>query len=173
MYVDIAGSGDPLYLAELCKWRSYGHSRSNGAGFFANRHFIYKLSVIKQKTGQKTGKNPPKRMIFSGPPTSWLSLDRFWPGQNLSKLNQLVGGAEKIIFIGEFLPVFCPVFCFFTDNLYMEWRFCKKKSVQLTFSSHRSVIYKVPPRIGGHHFLLCQQTNTKDIAGQSIGCCHE
>ena len=47
-----------------------------------------------------------------------------------------------------------------------------------------SAIYKVPPRmlfltieiqktpkyfrrIGGHHFLLCQQTNTKDIAGQS------
>ena len=24
------------------------------------------------------------------------------------------------------LPVCCIVFCFFTDNLYMEWRFCKK-----------------------------------------------
>ena len=24
LYVDIAGSGDPLYVAELCKWRSYG-----------------------------------------------------------------------------------------------------------------------------------------------------
>ena len=25
----------------------------------------------------------------------------------------------------------------------------------------------VPPHIGGHHFPLCQQTNTTDIAGQS------
>ena len=43
----------------------------------------------------------------------------------------------------------------------------QKKSLHLTFSSRRSAIYKVPPHIGGHHFLLCQQTNTKDIAGQS------
>ena len=37
----------------------------------------------------------------------------------------------------------------------------------MTFSSLTSANYKVPSRIGGHHFLLCQQTNTKDIAGQS------
>ena len=50
--------------------------------------------------------------------------------------------------------------------------FLQKKSVQLTFSSLRTANYKVPSRIGGHHFLLCQQTNTKDIAGQSAksGC---
>ena len=41
------------------------------------------------------------------------------------------------------------------------------KSAWLTFSCRRSANYKVPPYIGGHHFLLCQQTNTKDIAGQS------
>ena len=46
------------------------------------------------------------------------------------------------------------------------------KPLHLTFSSRRSAIYKVPPRIGGHHFLLCQQTNTKDIAGQSATACH-
>ena len=45
--------------------------------------------------------------------------------------------------------------------------FLQKKSVQLTFSSLRTANCKVPSRIGGHHFLLCQQTNTKDIAGQS------
>ena len=45
--------------------------------------------------------------------------------------------------------------------------FLQKKSVQLTFSSRRTANCKVPSRIGGHHFLLCQQTNTKDIAGQS------
>ena len=48
-----------------------------------------------------------------------------------------------------------------------EMPFVEKKSSHLTFSSRRSVSYKVPPRIGGHHFLLCQQTNTEDIAGQS------
>ena len=45
--------------------------------------------------------------------------------------------------------------------------FLQKKSVQLTFSSRRTANCKVPSRIGGHHFLLCQQTNTKDKAGQS------
>ena len=32
--------------------------------FLQKRHLIYKLSVIKQKTGQKTGKNPPKKGVF-------------------------------------------------------------------------------------------------------------
>ena len=45
--------------------------------------------------------------------------------------------------------------------------FLQKKSVQLTFSSLRTANCEVPSRIGSHHFLLCQQTNTKDIAGQS------
>ena len=40
----------------------------------------------------------------------------------------------------------------------------------MTFSSRRSTDHKVPPRIGGCHFLLCQHTNTKDIAGQSAIC---
>ena len=35
------------------------------------------------------------------------------------------------------------------------------ESFHLTFSSRRSAGYKVPPHIGGHHFLLCRQTNTK------------
>ena len=45
--------------------------------------------------------------------------------------------------------------------------FLQKRELHLTYSGRRSAIYKVPPRIGGHHFLLCQHTNTKDIAGQS------
>jgi len=53
-----------------------------GPIFSINICVMYILSVEKQKTGQKTGKNSPKRMFFSSPPTSWLSLDRFWPGQN-------------------------------------------------------------------------------------------
>ena len=51
--------------------------------------------------------------------------------------------------------------------------FLQKKSVQLTFSSLRTANCKVPSRIGGHHFLLCQQTNTKDIAGQSANDDHD
>ena len=47
-------------------------------------------------------------------------------------------------------------------------RSLQKKPVQLTLSGRRSINYKVPPHIWGHHFLLCQQTNTKDIEGQSI-----
>ena len=41
----------------------------------------------------------------------------------------------------------------------------------MTFSSRKSPGYKVPPHIGGHHFLLCRQTNTKDIAGQPANLC--
>ena len=33
--------------------------------FLQKRHFIYKLSVKKQETGQKTGKNPPKKVFLS------------------------------------------------------------------------------------------------------------
>ena len=33
--------------------------------FLQKWHFIYKLSVKKQRTGQKTGKNPPKKVVFS------------------------------------------------------------------------------------------------------------
>ena len=53
-----------------------------GPIFLKNIRVMYILSVKKQKTGQITGKNPPKWTVFSAPPTSWLSLDRFWPGQN-------------------------------------------------------------------------------------------
>ena len=34
--------------------------------FLQKRHFKYKLSVKKQKTGQKTGKKPQKRGVFIG-----------------------------------------------------------------------------------------------------------
>ena len=75
----------------------------------------------------------------------------------------------------SFLEGFCPFlscFLLFHRQFVYEMPFLQKKSLHLTFSSRRSAIYKVPPRIGGHHFLLCQQTNTKDIAGQSATACH-
>ena len=197
-----------------------------GPIFLKNIRVMYILSVKKQKTGQKTGKNPPKRTVFSAPPTSWLSLDRFWPGQN--PFEQILTRSKSVrtdfdrsksvqtVCLNRFWPVktrsnrfwpgqnpferiltgsksvqtepagrggwkihlFWRVFArFLSCFLLFHWQFVygmpflQKKSVQLTFSSHRSTIYKVPPRIGGHHFLLCQQTNTKDIAGQSANCC--
>ena len=48
--------------------------------FLQKWHFIYKLSVKKQRTGQKTGKNPPKKVVFPAPPISWLSLSEKGPG---------------------------------------------------------------------------------------------
>ena len=50
--------------------------------FLQKRHFTYKLSVKKQKTGQKTKKNPPKKVFFPAPSTSWLSLAGY--GQTIS-----------------------------------------------------------------------------------------
>ena len=36
-----------------------------GPIFWKNIRVIYKLSVKKQETGQKTGKNPPKKTLLS------------------------------------------------------------------------------------------------------------
>ena len=45
-----------LLRLEKVKWSDF---------FLQKRHFIYKLSVKKQETGQKTGKNPPKKVFLS------------------------------------------------------------------------------------------------------------
>ena len=55
-----------------------------GPIFFQNIRVIYKLSMKKQKTGQKTEKKPPKKVFFPAPPTSWLSLAGY--GQTISSL---------------------------------------------------------------------------------------
>ena len=47
--------------------------------FLQKWHFIYKLSVKKQRTGQKTGKNPQKKVVFPAPPISWLSFSEKGP----------------------------------------------------------------------------------------------
>ena len=60
-------------------------------------HFIYKLSVKKQRTGQKTGKNPQKKVVFPAPPISWLSLSQ--KGPDLFRTSQkgpdLFGTSQK------------------------------------------------------------------------------
>ena len=148
-----------------------------------------------KKQDKKRAKTLQKRCIFHPPRPAgsvWTDFDPvkicsnrfgpvktrsngFWPGQNLferiltrSKSVQ----TEPAGWWGWKNHLYWRVFaCFLSCFLLFHWQFVygmaflQKKSVQLTFSSHRSVIYKVPPHIGGHHFLLCQQTNTKDIAG--------
>ena len=85
----------------------------------------------------------------------------------VAKLGQLVRGADENTFFWRVFARFLSCFLLFHGQFVYEMPFLQKKSSHLTFSSRRSASYKVPPRIGGHHFLLCQQTNTKDIAGQS------
>ena len=82
-------------------------------------------------------------------------------------LRNYSASADQSVFFGGFLPVFLSCFLLFHRQFVYEMPFLQKESLHLTFSSRRSAIYKSPPRIGGHHFLLCQHTNTKDIAGQS------
>ena len=54
-------------------WRNFVTGASTaregqmGRFFLQKRHFIHKLSVKKQETGQKTGKNPPKKGVFISP----------------------------------------------------------------------------------------------------------
>ena len=130
----------------------------------------------------KNGQNPPKKRCFYQPRWGWSWCDHHGNvhhscstfedcPQKLptfeDKLGQLVRGADKNTFFWRFLARFSSCFLLFHGQFVYEMPFLQKKSFHLTFSSRRSVGYKVPPRIGGHHFLLCQQTNTKDIAGQS------
>ena len=55
-----------------------------------------------------------------------------------AKLSQLVGGAGKNTFLGGFFSVFCPVFCFFIDSLYMTRIFWKKIGPSLLFLAART-----------------------------------
>ena len=150
--------------------------------FFQNIRVIYKLSVKKQETGQKTGKKPPKKRCFyqllwpagrARPqklPTFMAQL--WWPGHQSWQLSwpghkSWSDGLMQTPFFWRVFARFMSCFLLFHGQFVYEMPFLQKKSSHLTFSSRRSASYKVPPRIGGHHFLLCQQTNTKDIAGQS------
>ena len=126
-------------------WRNFVTGASTaregqmGRFFLQKRHFIHKLSVKKQETGQKTGKNPPKKGVFISPSDQLaefglkscqlfeprrqkLPTFEAWP-QKLdtfqAKLGELVRGADKNTFFWRVFARFCPVFCFFTDSLYV------------------------------------------------------
>ena len=57
-----------------------------------------------------------------------------WPQKLLApKVAEIVRSADKTPFFGGFLPVFCPVFRFFTDNMYMTRIFFEKIGPSLFF----------------------------------------
>ena len=119
--------------------------RSNlGPIFFLNIRFIYKLLRKKQKTGHITGKKPLKKMVFQPPPPPTF--------EDFCKRSGTVCRIQVEVPIKTpFLEGFCRFyvqFLTFSQTFVYEMPFLQKKSFHLTFSSHRSAIYKVPPRIG-------------------------
>ena len=136
--------------------------------FFCKKCISYTNSPWKsKKQDKKRAKNHKKRCFY------WHFCPHSANGAHRLR-NEGRGANKNTLFLRVFASFMCS-FLFFHGQFVYEMLFLQKKSFHLTFSSHRSAIYKVPPRIGGHHFLLCQQTNTKDIAGQSareeeVGC---
>ena len=72
--VDIAGSGNPLYVAELCKWHSYGQTRSFGLVLFAKKACYIQKDGPEAKIRRKNWQKPSKKGVFSSPS---YQLDEF------------------------------------------------------------------------------------------------
>ena len=84
--------------------------------FLQKRHSIYKLSVKKQKTGQKTGKNSPKKIFFYFGlifvPTQMTDVNsilvRFQKSQKLASLSGLQGTPSSLaLTCWQFVQVVC------------------------------------------------------------------
>ena len=66
-------------------------------------------------------------------------------------------------------PIYCEIY-FVLPSAFDILRYilsCRAIAIYDLPINLRYIYKRVSPLIGGHHFLLCQQTNTKDIAGQS------
>ena len=64
---DIAGSGDPLYVAELCNWHYYGQRRSIRLIFFGKKGISYTNCQWRSKQASKErARTLQKRWFFSG-----------------------------------------------------------------------------------------------------------
>ena len=138
--------------------------------FLQKRHLIYKLSVIKQKTGQKTGKNPPKKGVFI---STSDHLSNFSRQQLLAPTTFEVSNFSRQQLFSSFLQKSqSSCHCFdrhqlgFTNSILLNGIFDICSRIYSLQIGHQCYLQSAP-RIGGHHFLLCQHTNTKDIAGQS------
>ena len=84
------------------------------------------------------------------------------------KLRKWLRGLGKTLLMGG-VQCFLPLSMDLGPSHAYRIPILQKESIWLSFSSHRTIIYKSPPHIGGCHFLLCQHTSKKDIAGQSAG----
>ena len=62
--VDIAGSGDPLYVAELCNWHYYGQRRSIRLILFAKRAFH--IQIVSEEANNPLKNGQEKGGFFSG-----------------------------------------------------------------------------------------------------------
>ena len=82
------------------------------------------------------------------------------------KLRKWLRGLGKTLLMGG-VQCFLPLSMDLGPSHAYRIPILQKESIWLSFSSHRTIIYKSPPHIGGCHFLLCQHTSKKDIAGQS------
>ena len=86
---------------------------------FQNIRVLYKQSVKKQETGQKKGKNPPKKGVFISP-TSWLSFASKVGNSSLAtfeawpeKLATFEASWSEGLIKTPFLEGFCPFFVLF------------------------------------------------------------
>ena len=68
LYVDIAGSGNPLYVADFYRSWFYGEKSSIGSLSFAKLEFYMHEGDLGPSNGAKIGKNTPKKHIF---PEMW------------------------------------------------------------------------------------------------------
>ena len=79
LYVDIAGSGDPLYVADSCNWRSTAREGQMDWFFVvAKKHFIHILLVKMQKNKTKNWQKPWKKMFCLALPAIWLQFHLIW-----------------------------------------------------------------------------------------------
>ena len=67
-------TGDPLYVAELCKWYSYGQTRSIGLVLFAKIVFYMHEEDHDQLNREKGMEQPQKEQFFLRPLCYFLSL---------------------------------------------------------------------------------------------------
>ena len=65
LFGDIAGSGDPLYVAELCNWHYYGQRRSIRLILFAKRAFHIQIVSEEANNPLKNGQEPSQKGDFS------------------------------------------------------------------------------------------------------------
>ena len=136
-------------------WRNFVTGASTaregqmGRFFLQKRHFIHKLSVKKQETGHKTGKNPPKKGVFISPFDQLAEFATF--GARREKLATFGARREKLA--TPLLPTYL---------LSMEHNSCDSHSLNL--GSQNSFPF---PKFGNGliYSCSCSQSSKMTAAG--------